>query len=341
MKFTQSIEETMTKVCISGYYGFKNFGDETILSVLVNHLKNCDVTVFSSNPDYTMQTYNVKAVRSFDMKNVVKTIQNSDVLISGGGSLLQDVTSFKSLVYYALIIGLGIIFDKKVIIFAQGIGPINNNFAQIIVKTLLKQCAYVSVRDNNSFEILKKWGIAGEIVCDPVYSLEIQPTQNSGAIGIQLRDFKSMNYNLLQKLAMLVSTKFADKKIEIFSLQESLDLELCKKFKNIIHSINPDVKTEIVTDDIITRISKLDYFIAMRFHAILVALKCGVKTCAINYDIKVEQLAKSANIPLISMDANENMEVIFKKLQNLNSKTLSDVANSKHFDWTHIDKLLF
>ena len=101
------------------------------------------------------------------------------------------------------------------------------------------------------------------------------------------------------------------------------------------------LKTEIVTDDIITRISKLDYFIAMRFHAILVALKCGVKTCAINYDIKVEQLAKSANIPLISMDANENMEVIFEKLQNLNSKTLSDFANSKHVDWTHIDKLLF
>lgn len=331
----------MTKVCISGYYGFKNFGDETILSVLLSHLKDLDVTVFSSNPDFTSKTYNVKSIRSFDMKNVVNAIRNTDVLISGGGSLLQDVTSLKSLIYYALIIGLGIVFDKKVIIFAQGIGPINNKFAQIIVKTLLKQCAYVSVRDINSFEILKKWGIAGEIVCDPVYSLETQSADNCGAVGIQLRDFKTMNYNLLQKLAMLVATKFTDKKIEIFSLQNSLDLEICQKFEKILGSINPEIKTEIVTDNIIDRISKLDFFIAMRFHAILVALKYGVKTCAINYDIKVEQLAKSANIPLISMDANENMEVIYKDLQNLKSELISKFANSKHFDWTHIDNLLF
>lgn len=106
-------------------------------------------------------------------------------------------------------------------------------------------------------------------------------------------------------------------------------------------SINPEIKTKIVTDNIIDRISKLDFFIAMRFHAILVALKYGVKTCAINYDIKVEQLAKSANIPLISMDANENMEVIYKDLQNLKSELISKFANSKHFDWTHIDNLLF
>ena len=50
----------MIKVAISGYYGFKNFGDEAILSVLVNHLKtfeNADITVFSSDIEYTEKTY--------------------------------------------------------------------------------------------------------------------------------------------------------------------------------------------------------------------------------------------------------------------------------------------
>lgn len=128
----------MTKVLISGYYGFKNFGDEAILSVLVSHLKEigADITVFSSDTVYTSKKYSVNSVRSFYMPDVLKEIQNTDVLISGGGSLLQDVTSLKSLVYYSFIIALALLFNKKVIIFAQGIGPVNNKFAQFIVKNL-------------------------------------------------------------------------------------------------------------------------------------------------------------------------------------------------------------
>ena len=107
----------MAKIAISGYYGFKNFGDEAILSVLVNHLKslqNTDITVFSSDVEYTEKTYGVKVVKRFCLKNVLKTIKDCDVLVSGGGSLLQDVTSLKSLIYYAFIIAMGLFFNKKV-----------------------------------------------------------------------------------------------------------------------------------------------------------------------------------------------------------------------------------
>ena len=161
----------------------------------------------------------------------------------------------------------------------------------------------------------------------------------NGVVGIQLRDFKTMNLNLLHKLALLVVTKFSDKKVEIYSLQESLDLELCKRFESILHAFNPDLKTEIVTDNIIEKISGLEYLIAMRFHAVLVALKCGVKTCAINYDIKVEKLAQEASIPLISMNAQENLEEVYLKMSNLNKSDLLRFAETKKFNWENFDKL--
>ena len=78
----------------------------------------------------------------------------------------------------------------------------------------------------------------------------------------------------------------------------------------------------------------------MRFHAILVALKCGVKTCAINYDVKVEKLAHDAAIPLISMNANENFEDIYRKLENLNQEDLLRFSKTKIFDWAKFDELL-
>ena len=99
-------------------------------------------------------------------------------------------------------------------------------------------------------------------------------------------------------------------------------------------SINKDIDIEIIEDNIAQNISEIEYFIAMRYHAILTALKSGVKTCAINYDIKVEQLAKNAGIPLISVFAQENFESIYQSLINLDSKKLIEYANSKHFDWS-------
>lgn len=332
----------MTKVLISGYYGFKNFGDEAILSVLVSHLKEigADITVLSSDTGYTAKKYSVNSVRSFYMPDVLKEIQNTDMLISGGGSLLQDVTSLKSLVYYSFIIALALLFNKKVIIFAQGIGPVNNKFAQFIVKNLLKHCSYVTVRDNDSLKLLNKWNVKSELVCDPIFSMNLRPKTENGVVGIQLRDFKTMNLNLLHKLALLVVTKFSDKKVEIYSLQEALDLDLCKRFESVLHAFNPDLKTEIVTDNIIEKVSRLEYLIAMRFHAVLVALKCGVKTCAINYDIKVEKLANEASIPLISMDAKENLEEVYYKMINLSKNDLLRFAETKTFNWEKFDKLL-
>lgn len=332
----------MVKAVISGYYGYKNFGDEAILTVLVKHLTalECDITVLSGDIEYTKTKNNVNAVNRFDFKEVIKEIKSCDFLISGGGSLLQDVTSVKSLVYYLLIITIAILFNKKVIIFAQGIGPISNKFAQFMTKNLLKLCTYISVRDEKSLELLNSWGINADLVCDPIYSLDIEPQKRTNFVGIQLRDFKTMNYNLLQKLAQLVANKFSGKKIEIFSLQESFDLEISKKFENILKAINPDINTEIVTDNIAERISKLEYLIGMRFHALLVGLKSGVKTCAINYDIKVEKLAQSAQIPMISMNAEENFEEIYKKLENLNSEDLLRFSESNMFNWTNFDSYL-
>ena len=100
------------------------------------------------------------------------------------------------------------------------------------------------------------------------------------------------------------------------------------------------MKTEIVTDNIIEKVSRLEYLIAMRFHAVLVALKCGVKTCAINYDIKVEKLANEASIPLISMDAKENLEEVYSKMTNLSKNDLLRFAETKTFNWEKFDKLL-
>ncbi len=334
------------KILISGYYGFDNFGDETILSVLVEKLRHYDtsIRVLSKNPIKTQRLHGVFSTLYFCLCQVILRIFQCDILISGGGSLLQDVTSLKSLLYYLWVINTALFFKKKVIIFAQGIGPINNKFGAFLTKKTLQKCSLISVRDRKSRLLLHKWGIEADLVCDPLFDLNIPQYLPENKIGVQLRSFKTLTDKLLKKLAFQVNKEFSDKNIEIYSFQDSLDLETCKKFEKYLKEVNPKIKTDIIfnltSQEVLNKMSKLEYMIAMRFHACLIAIKFGIKTLAISYDIKVEKLAQDAQIPVLSMSADEDYNDSFNELKDIEGQKLIEYSKTNHFDWSKIEKVI-
>lgn len=117
----------MSRLVISGYYGFGNAGDEAMLAAILEAIlevvPEADITVISGNPRHTAEKHGVKAVGRFDVTGIFNAIKRCDLLISGGGSLLQDVTSNRSLYYYLSIISLANMLGKKVMLYAQGMGP--------------------------------------------------------------------------------------------------------------------------------------------------------------------------------------------------------------------------
>lgn len=325
------------RVVLSGYFGFKNFGDEAILSLLVNKLQSDKhrITVISHDPNYTKSIYkHIRSVYTFDFTNIIGAISKSDVLISGGGSLLQDVTSIKSLIYYLLVIFIALFLKKTVIIFAQGIGPINSLLGNILTKNIIKHCNYISVRDEKSMELLKKWGISSDLVCDPIFSIKTPP-KTKNKIAIQLRDFKTMNNDFIDRLAAAVNKYFSNKEIKIYSFQDDIDLEICKKFEQQLKMLNPNINTSVLynlsSNEIIEGISEAEYLIGMRFHSIIVGLLAGCKIIGINYDIKVEKLSKEFNISLI--DLKNDFENTFENIKETNPV-------KKYFDWSKFEEII-
>ena len=319
----------MTKYIVSGYIGFDNFGDELIARILTDKLKREGVekiTLISSNPERTRELHGVEAC---GMLKFFNPLREADVLISGGGSLLQDVTSLKSLLYYLGVIYAALLLGKKVEIFAQGIGPINSKFGQLLTRIALRFASKISVRDKKSQELLESWGIDSELVQDPVFSLELSPSAplagevsegqrgvQTGIVGIQLRDFPTLTDEFLENLARKVKEKYFDKKIQIISLQDSIDLPVCEKFAQLLDICPPcwgnaaeqqkgvhniEVLSGLSINEVIDTISGLECLIAMRFHANVIALKAGIETIPINYDIKVQKLAAEYNLPLIEL----------------------------------------
>ncbi len=315
----------MTKYIVSGYIGFNNFGDEAIARVLVDRLKKDGaekITLISSNPSETSKIHGVDSCHMFKF---FKDLKAADVLISGGGSLLQDVTSFKSLLYYLSVIYTAILLGKKVEIFAQGIGPIHSKAGQILTRTALRFADKISVRDKKSYELLNSWNINAELVKDPVLTLELPVKNKTGTVGVQLRNYPTITDGFLNSLAEELVKRFPDKNFQIISLQDSIDLDICEQFGRILYkkgcSGRITILSKLSINDVIEKISDLEFLIGMRFHANIAGIKSGVKTLAINYDIKVKKLAEEYNLPLIELNQRD-FSAEFDKLTNVTKQNV-------------------
>lgn len=305
----------MTKYVVSGYIGFDNFGDEVIASILTSHLKEKgEVTVISSNPEKTAKLY---GVQSAGMLDFIKPVLKSDVLVSGGGSLLQDVTSLKSLIYYLAIIMTAIVLGKKVVIFAQGFTPFRTKIGKFLTKFVLKHCDKITVRDIGSQKLLQELGIESELVSDPVFGIKIPPENEHKGVGVQLRSFSGLTDEFLKNLAQEIEKRFPNEEVKLISLQDSRDVEVLKKFAS--YGLKTKLYSGLASDEIIKEIRGLEYLIGMRFHSSLVAAKAGVKVLGIDYDIKVKKLANDIGFPLIEI-GQENLSGSFDNLINLDTK---------------------
>lgn len=175
---------TSKTIVISGYYGFKNSGDEAVLKSILTALEEqgkaagimIEPVVLSIDPEWTSKMYGVRSVHRMQLGEVRRAIKESDGLISGGGSLLQDATSPKTIPYYLAIIKMAQWLRKPTFVYAQGVGPVNRKIFNPMIRSVFRKCSYISVRDVQSGELLQSMGIRAEdihVVPDPVMGLPL------------------------------------------------------------------------------------------------------------------------------------------------------------------------
>ena len=106
------------EIVIFGYYGTGNLGDETNLRELVAYLKTetkiTGITVISNDPFGTSQALKVGTIGKFEWLEIWRKLRQAKVLIGGGGSLFQDRTSLRSLLYYSAILIMAKLFKVQI-----------------------------------------------------------------------------------------------------------------------------------------------------------------------------------------------------------------------------------
>lgn len=181
--------DSVRRIVLSGYYGFRNSGDEAVLKSILAALDEAgkaagpkiEPIVLSGDPEWTSKHYGVEAVHRMKLAEVRRALRGSDGLISGGGSLLQDATGLGSIPYYLGIMALARWCGVPTFVYAQGIGPVNRKLFHPFIARAFKKAAYVSVRDEASAALLRGYGVPAtkvEVVPDPVMGL---PPGEAGA----------------------------------------------------------------------------------------------------------------------------------------------------------------
>lgn len=328
------------KVVICGYYGFANAGDEAMLMAVIDALSdiqpNLDITVLSGNPEETAARHGVKAVHRLNMPAVTYAMAKSDIVISGGGSLLQDVTSKRSIFYYLGIMQLAKWLGKPVMLYGQGIGPIKGDFARKMTASVCKQVDLITVRDKKSVQVLVELGISEQVIiltADPVMAMnpvdkysgrmilrEYGMEGSKPLFGISARDWKSLS-SFKQVLADVADRLIREYhgRVVFMPLQYPDDLAVSKEIASLMKE-KEDVaiiEKRCSISDFLSLVGNMELLLSVRLHALIFGAVMRVPVIGISYDPKIDGFLEGIKSKSLGDLAEITVEKIMQKIEQV------------------------
>ncbi len=176
-------------ITVGGYFGCGNLGDDAILLGFLTAMKSIapqiGISALTAEPKKSRLRFGVRCVNRINPIAVRLAIARSDAFLCGGGSLLQNLTSNRSLSYYLGLLRLATWLRKTTVLLAGGIGPLIGKRARRRVAHVLSHCRYVSLRDEESLRRLNAMGVdAGRLhkTADLALLMPLPPSERGSAI---------------------------------------------------------------------------------------------------------------------------------------------------------------
>jgi polysaccharide pyruvyl transferase CsaB len=298
---------------LSGYYGFGNLGDEALLQVIVEQLRvrwpGCAIDVLSGDPDGTARTSGVEATPRMDLGRVRGAIDRADVVLSGGGGLLQNATSLRSLLYYSGVIRSGLAAGKPTLVFAQSVGPLDF-WGRAVVRNFCKGLTAATVRDERSRALLGSLlpGVPAERTADPVFLFEPggEPLDlaaeglagdDAPLVVVSVRKWQGADATA-RTMASAVDRLSGrhGARVAFLPLGGPSDAEVSTTIIRRCAS-TPVLLPDYPLNQAAQVIGRASLVIGMRLHALIIAARLGVPFLALPYDPKVTALLEDLRYP--------------------------------------------
>ncbi|NJD03546.1 MAG: polysaccharide pyruvyl transferase CsaB, partial [Ruminiclostridium sp.] len=324
---------------ISGYYGFQNIGDEALLTSIINDLRKykpeIKMLILSRTPVSTSKEYDVESISRQNPFRIFKAMRKARAFIYGGGNLLQDNTSIRSLFFYLSIVWLANKMKLKIMFYANGIGPLKKKISRLLTRKIMNKVNVITLREKLSYSELKHMDIsrpkilltadsALTVTCkdDPrtkniLKSLGIDTSAKY--IGFSLRKYPGhekveheLYENVIARLADHMSEKFGLLPVFI-PMQHPDDVPILANVAAKMKCRSFIIREKLNVYDTYEIIGKMEMMVAMRLHALVFSAGAGVPMVGLVYDPKIEGFLEYIN----QASAGDVRNLEFEKLREL------------------------
>jgi polysaccharide pyruvyl transferase CsaB len=266
------------------------------------------LVVLSADPPATRALHEVEATGRTPVA-VWQAMATARLLISGGGSLVQDVTSARSAVYYLGVMLAAARRGVPVAVVGQGVGPIRRPWVRRLAARAFEDARVLSVRDADSARTLRALGITSEIHLgadlaalmpppDPERVRQIMAVErlDRGAprVGVAIRAWPGMRpvAELGRGIWRFAETYGA--RVAVFPFDLARDRELSEEVAaaavgRVVPVSNPR--------DLLGIVGAMDVVLTVRLHGLVFAALQGVPAVAVGYDPKVAAFAAELGLP--------------------------------------------
>lgn len=319
-------------VVICGAYGMGNSGDEAILDAIVAEMRAIDplmpLTVMTRDPAGASARLGLTAVHTFNFPRFLAVMRRRALYINGGGSLIQDVTSRRSLWYYLFTLRAAKRLGCKVMMYGCGIGPVKRPGGVERTRRVLNSCVdAITLREPDSIEELARFGVTKpEIILasDPALTLPSAPAEEvdtaleaAGAapegkyICFALRLWPGFGEKAGVFAAAARHAHEAYGLTPVFLPINHLDdgqaaALVAEKLGDTPHVLLPGPMSSAL---VIGLMSRMQVVVSMRLHGLIFAAGQGVPLIGVSYDPKVTAFLRCVDAGCVPLEGLEEGEL--------------------------------
>ena len=306
-----------TRIVLSGYYGFRNLGDDAILLALRDRLEEtlpgARLVALSRRPKETRERCGVEAVDRFRPFAVRRAIRHASCFVSGGGSLLQDHTSARSLLYYTTLIRTAKRFGKPVMFYANGIGPVETARGRERVRAAAEMADVITLRDGDSLEALRAMGVKNEhitVTADPVFAMPggdpargrerlaaLGVPEGKRVIGVSVRFAAGMEANVAE-FAGFCDAVSESAAVVFLVMQPGADTAAAAAVRERMRAEAFEASAPYDPLMMADMLACMDAVVSTRLHSMIFAACSHVPVLGVVYDPKVSACARALGMPL-------------------------------------------
>lgn len=295
-------------ITLCGAYGYSNAGDDGILTAILGHIRDIDPTmpvrVMTRKPRQTACQFRVETMHTLNVFALTRAFSRSELYINGGGNLIQDITSSRSLWFYLFTLWWAKRRGAKTLMFACGVGPIKRGVnRRLAVRVMSRNVDAITIREPDTVRELENMGVKirdSLLTADPalciapapdsavdsvMFSAGLEP--GGGYMGLALRDWEGFP-GKAQSFADMIDAAYEKYGLTavLIPFESKRDEAVARDVVKLAKSPCAIASGALAPNLLIGLLSRMRLVVGMRLHALIFASGQGVPLIGVSYDNK-------------------------------------------------------